>query len=215
MKKIVIAFLFFAGMHVVGAQTLPAPETLFPTDKSVVPPGVTEFSWKPQEGAAAFWLQAEFLEKFGWEAVVDVYVPPLNAASFGMNSTGSARWRVAAVDSQGVGGKWAEWVEFRVGERILSVQELPGMPESFRLAQNYPNPFNPTTTIRFELFESAPVKLVVVNTLGQEVATLVDDQLGVGKYEVTWDGKGLPSGAYFYRLTSNGLVQTRRMVLVK
>ncbi len=97
----------------------------------------------------------------------------------------------------------------------LSVNELPGLPESFRLGQNYPNPFNPSTTIRFDLFESAPVRLVVVNVLGEEVATLVDEELGVGKYEVTWDGHGLPSGAYFYRLIAGKLTETRKMVLLK
>ncbi|MDO8470218.1 MAG: T9SS type A sorting domain-containing protein [bacterium] len=117
------------------------------------------------------------------------------------------------------------WVSAQIGigygkllkflAKPLSVRELPGLPELFSLAQNYPNPFNPSTVISFQLTIGGSVSLTVYNLLGQEVATLVNEKLSAGKYEATWDANGFPSGTYFYRLMSNGLVQTKKMVLLK
>lgn len=89
------------------------------------------------------------------------------------------------------------------------------LPIAFSLFQNYPNPFNPTTTIRFSLRERSKVKLVVYNILGQIVATPVDEELHVGEYEARFEASTLPSGVYFYRLTANDFVQSRRMLLLK
>ena len=97
----------------------------------------------------------------------------------------------------------------------LSVREVDGLPETFRLHQNYPNPFNPSTTIRFELLARTPVRLTVYDLLGREVAVLVNETLESGGYETTWDASGMPSGTYFYRLTSGTFVQTKKMVLLK
>ncbi|MDO8469396.1 MAG: T9SS type A sorting domain-containing protein [bacterium] len=97
----------------------------------------------------------------------------------------------------------------------LSVQEVGGFPETFSLSQNYPNPFNPSTVIGFQLTVGGSVLLTVYNLLGQQVATLVDEKLTSGKYEVTWNARNVPSGTYFYRLQTNGFVATKKMVLVK
>jgi hypothetical protein len=97
----------------------------------------------------------------------------------------------------------------------LSVKELPGLPESFRLAQNYPNPFNPTTTIEFSLLSRATVRLVVYDLLGREVATLVHETLESGVYETMWDATGMASGTYFYRLWTGTSMATRAMQLVR
>ncbi|HXG01688.1 MAG TPA: YCF48-related protein [Bacteroidota bacterium] len=86
---------------------------------------------------------------------------------------------------------------------------------AFRLEQNYPNPFNPSTTIRFEVTGSGFLSLKVYNLLGQEVATLVNEQMRPGSYEVQWDASGMPSGVYCYRLSSGGFSETKRMVLLR
>jgi hypothetical protein len=83
------------------------------------------------------------------------------------------------------------------------------------LEQNYPNPFNPLTSIRFQITDPGLVTLRVYNMLGQEVITLVDENLKAGTYEASLDGAALSSGTYLYRLTSNGAAQTRKMVLLK
>jgi len=90
------------------------------------------------------------------------------------------------------------------------------VPASFRLEQNYPNPFNPSTTIEFQISQASRVSLKVFNLLGQEVATLVDDAKQAGVYRVTFDAGTLSSGVYFYRLaTNNGLIASRKMLLIK
>ncbi|MBD3257082.1 M6 family metalloprotease domain-containing protein, partial [candidate division GN15 bacterium] len=82
----------------------------------------------------------------------------------------------------------------------------PPLPVSFELAQNYPNPFNPSTTIQFDLDESAEIKLTVYNSLGQKVRTLVEGTYPAGITDVVWDatdkdGQSVASGVYLYRMT--------------
>ena len=80
---------------------------------------------------------------------------------------------------------------------------------------NYPNPFNPTTTIRYALPSRSHVALAVFNTLGQEVATLVNESQDAGHHDVRFDTSGLASGVYFYRLRAGEYVQTRRLMLLR
>lgn len=89
------------------------------------------------------------------------------------------------------------------------------LPSEFELAQNYPNPFNPSTLIEFALPQGSQVQLTVYNVLGQEVQTLVNGYLAAGVHRVAFEASALPSGIYFYRLTYEGGVQTRKMTLVK
>jgi hypothetical protein len=88
-------------------------------------------------------------------------------------------------------------------------------PTSYALDQNYPNPFNPSTMIQFEIPEARFVTLKVYNLLGQEVATLINNQLGAGRYRAEFDGRNLPSGRYLYRLQAGTYTETKKMVLVK
>ncbi|MBI4535064.1 MAG: T9SS type A sorting domain-containing protein [Ignavibacteriae bacterium] len=89
-----------------------------------------------------------------------------------------------------------------------------GQPTSFTLGQNYPNPFNPKTSIKFKVQSSKLVTLRVYNVLGQEVATLVNEELQPGSYEVAWDAEGLASGVYFYRLAAGEFTAAKKLVLL-
>ncbi len=104
------------------------------------------------------------------------------------------------------------------------------IPEMFKLEQNYPNPFNPTTTVTYQLPRASQVSLAVFDVLGREVSVLVNERKNAGSYEVKFDGSGLASGVYFYRLQVRPLdsaigrdsksgagdfVQTRRFHLLK
>jgi hypothetical protein len=96
------------------------------------------------------------------------------------------------------------------------------VPNHFSLSQNYPNPFNPVTKIKFNTPpQPSPkgrelvVRLVIYDVLGREVATLVNEQLKPGTYEVEWNGINSPSGVYFYRLTAGSFTETKKMVLIK
>ena len=89
------------------------------------------------------------------------------------------------------------------------------IPKRYSLQQNYPNPFNPSTRIKFDIPRGSPVRLKVYDMQGREVAELVNEKLSAGVYEYEWNGVGLPSGVYFYRLQVGEFIETRRMVLVK
>jgi hypothetical protein len=100
--------------------------------------------------------------------------------------------------------------------KVTSVQrEEISIPDEITLSQNYPNPFNPSTTIKFSLPSSGNAILKIYNSLGEEVAVLIDNELTTGTYEVEWNAKGLPSGVYFYHLQTEGFVETKKMLLLK
>jgi photosystem II stability/assembly factor-like uncharacterized protein len=99
---------------------------------------------------------------------------------------------------------------------VTGVEEQPAQePVAFVLEQNYPNPFNPETNIKFQIPISSFVTLRVFDVLGREVATLVNEEMRPGSHERTFDGSGLASGMYFYRLHAGGFVQSRKMILTK
>lgn len=91
------------------------------------------------------------------------------------------------------------------------------IPKQFSLSQNYPNPFNPTTKIRFEISGSSVAQtfLSVYDLLGRKVATLVNEELKPGTYDVNWDASDFPNGVYFYKLTAGSFSETKKMVLIK
>lgn len=89
------------------------------------------------------------------------------------------------------------------------------LPYTFSLGQNFPNPFNPTTVIPFSLPSTGRTKLEVFSLLGQMVAVLVDRELPAGNHTAQWKAGHLASGMYLYRLSQNGEVMVRKMVLVK
>lgn len=85
----------------------------------------------------------------------------------------------------------------------------------FHLTQNYPNPFNVSTTIQYELPAGSHVILKVINLLGQEVETLVHNELTAGRHTIEWDGSGFRSGIYFIHMNAGAFVETRKMILLR
>ena len=98
-----------------------------------------------------------------------------------------------------------------------------GVPDKFELSQNYPNPFNPVTNIKFAIPRGSPTGtlgddkpvLKVYDILGKEIATLVNENLQQGTYEVKFDGSKLTSGVYFYRLKAGKFSETKKLMLIK
>jgi hypothetical protein len=89
------------------------------------------------------------------------------------------------------------------------------LPAEYSLHQNFPNPFNPSTTIGYGLPQKSRVRLAVYNTLGQQVALLVNGDNDAGYHEVKFDGSGLASGVYLYRIQAGSFVQTKGFVLLR
>lgn len=119
--------------------------------------------------------------------------------------------------------KWDDLMDMRIavvnsnrnedGTYNLTVSST--IPDEDVIAQNYPNPFNPATNIKFALTERKDVVVEVYDRIGRKISTLVDQQLGRGFHTVQFDGSGLASGVYFYRIITDQATVTRKMVLVK
>lgn len=111
----------------------------------------------------------------------------------------------------------------RDGELLLSAPlavQVQALPTEYSLSQNYPNPFNPSTKIEFSVPETARLRLIIFNTAGQKVRTLVSEQLEPGRYVYEWDGRDengnrVASGVYLYRLLGDGFVAERKLVFMK
>ena len=114
------------------------------------------------------------------------------------------------VGSNGVVAQWS-------GTLFVSVEGTQSavLPASVALWQNYPNPFNPSTTIKYALPSRSHVTLSVYSTLGQIVRELVNGDVEVGYHEVKFDGSGLASGVYFYRMQAGSFVQAKKLLLLR
>jgi hypothetical protein len=115
------------------------------------------------------------------------------------------------------------WMAQFVKDNPVSVSETASMlPAAFELEQNFPNPFNPSTSIRYAVGGTgdqgpgaSKIRLVVYDLLGREVKVLVDEKKAPGIYEVKFDGAGLSSGVYFYRLAAGDFMATKKLILLK
>ena len=99
-----------------------------------------------------------------------------------------------------------------LGKRAAMIDELP---TTYALKQNYPNPFNPSTMISYSLPNNTFVTLKVFDVLGNEVATLVNEEKSAGNFEVEFNASGLSSGIYFYRIQTESFVDTKKLIMLK
>ena len=110
---------------------------------------------------------------------------------------------------------------YKVWDLLTSVAGLNNSaPEKYFLMQNFPNPFNPSTVIRYSIpsivrDQMSDVKLIIYNNQGKEIVTLVNGKQDPGSYAVDFNGEGLPSGVYFYKLEAGEYIETKRMMLLK
>jgi hypothetical protein len=118
-------------------------------------------------------------------------------------SSGKYSYRLKQIDFDGSFG-YSDEVEIEVST-----------PLEFSLVQNYPNPFNPSTKISWQSPVSSRQTLKVYDVLGNEVATLVDEEKPAGSYEIEWDAGKYPSGVYFYQLKTENYFETKKMILLK
>jgi len=98
---------------------------------------------------------------------------------------------------------------------LTRVEKIDTKVTNFELYQNYPNPFNPATNIKFAIVQNDFVTLTVYNSLGQEIAQLVNENLSAGTYNVKFDANNLPSGIYYYQLKTSNNQLTKKMMLIK
>jgi V8-like Glu-specific endopeptidase len=117
----------------------------------------------------------------------------------------------------GSGHDLESWFDnLAISEPVTSVERLTRTkPTGYSLKQNYPNPINPTTTLESALPREEFVNLKILNLLGQEITTVVSQDLWPGVYSAQWDASKLTSGVYFYRLVAGPFVETKKMLLLR
>jgi photosystem II stability/assembly factor-like uncharacterized protein len=113
------------------------------------------------------------------------------------------------------GGLGRIYLTINGGGSLTDIQPLNNHPEGYLLSQNYPNPFNPSTNIKFSIMKTNRVFLTVFSINGELAQELINNTLHPGVYEVEFNASNLPSGTYFYRLSTEGFTDTKKMILIK
>lgn len=173
------------------------------------------FSWNQAAFAETYQLQIATSDEFVDDRIeVDIteITDTVVDATVTLGAT-DYYWRVRASNEVG-DGDWSETGTF-VTSTGVSTPDDNNLPVAVSLKQNYPNPFNPATTILFTMQDAGMAELLIYNTLGQRVATLINENLPAGTHRAEFDATNLSSGIYLYQLRTNGIVLTRKMTLVK
>ncbi len=196
------------------------------------PNGTSDYNYNNQTLVTSYaenWYRYPILFNMSRQVNVSTwYYTPGEPLAEGLDHLGYLRWwynhlpRYVGVTDGVLNNWWLYATDYETAVALAKSTGIgtqgeykTGQPEGFRLEQNYPNPFNPSTTIRFDLGARTPISLEVFNIVGQRVRMLADGIYDAGTHEVAFDGKGLASGVYYYRLTSPQWVQTRMMAMVK
>ncbi len=130
----------------------------------------------------------------------------------GLTSGNGKLYAVWMSDKSGIFQAWMTPIDLS----SVGIKKISGItPSGFSLEQNYPNPFNQSSIIKFQSPVEGLTQLKIYDILGKEVSTLLNENLLPGTYELRFDAKDLPSGIYFYKLTTGNFTDTKRMIFLK
>lgn len=162
-------------------------------------------------GSGTSWWQTTFSTK--------VFYSPNDGASWATQyiaPAGNFRHITKARTGETLWGVRSNGGISRYGTPLTGITPITGtVPDNYNLSQNYPNPFNPVTKISFAIPKSGFVTLKVYDMLGREVVKLVNENKTAGNYLIDFDASNLSSGIYFYRIETNGFVDTKKLMLLK
>ncbi len=187
------------------------PVLVFPSNLAVGVPQDPVCVWKKAAGAETYHLQVATSSTFASPVFDDSTLTDTTKAVT-LAGAGTYYWRVRAKNVAGASAYCAPW---RFSAALTAVGSPSDIPDVYSLDQNYPNPFNPSTLIRYGLPERARVRLAVYSALGQEVAVVRSGEMDAGYHEDRFDGHGLASGVYFYRIEAGTFVQIRKFVIIR
>jgi hypothetical protein len=208
---------FAQGTIHIGACTGTALGTPASVEADKSGPQAAMLTWDAVADADAYEVQVDETDNTFSNLTADAFVQG-TSFTYAVDDSQTVFWRVRAApkDCAYCFGPWAGPQMYTDVQTIASSD----IPYSYTLNQNYPNPFNASTVIEFTNKRDGHVTLQVYNILGQNVATLLDDFKPVGKYAITWDGTDsrgnvVPSGMYFYRVTTGDFTAVKKMTLLK
>ena len=138
----------------------------------------------------------------------------------GNGDTATYVYYIKAADTQGrdafsPGTAPAQLHSFIAASSITNIISNGTIPLTFALQQNYPNPFNPATKINFDIPVQSMVSIKIFDMSGREIKEMINTGLAAGSYSVSFDGSGLASGVYYYRIEAGSFIETRKMLLIK
>jgi hypothetical protein len=170
--------------------------------------------WHASDSATSYQVQVSTSSTFSSSILLDTIVTDTTLQLNPLAENTRFYWHVSASNDRGT-SEYSTAVYFKTGSDITAVKEFEGIPAQFYLRQNYPNPFNPVTHIQYSLPENGTITLKVYTIFGAEVATLYSGVQHAGIHTVMFDGKGLASGVYLYRLKSGTFTETKKLILMK
>lgn len=232
--------IFFCILHYAMASIEDAMHSVFNNGKQIK--GVFDLTCSSESGAA-FPKMKGLSDSGSWKPPADVFIDSSSGllhhkyliidanltAGNKITVTGSYNWgrvfsfendeNLLAVFNPRVNNLYYQefYARFRgAGGEIIGIKNISSeITQNFKLEQNYPNPFNPSTKIKFELPKTGFVKLIVFDTPGRKIETLVNESLQPGTYEAIFNGMNYSSGVYYYRLTIDNFTVTKKMLLIK
>ncbi len=159
----------------------------------------------------------KFVESFGQNHIIKLNSASRPVRIKALNLNGNKFRLVDGLTGNLFNMELTEGNEIVLNENIdnLVLIEENLIPKRYELSQNYPNPFNPSTTIKYQIPNSGKVTLTLYNVLGREIKTILNSYQNAGQYEIKFDASGLPSGVYFYKLTSGSFSDLKKLILVK
>jgi hypothetical protein len=151
-----------------------------------------------------------------WTSISQEGLPNINAGSvFGFMAANSSNLYLFNYAFTGGGNNDEITGVYKTSITVTSIESEKLLPNHFELFQNYPNPFNPSTTIEFTISQTENVSLKIFNSLGEEVASLLNETLSPGSYKLNFHTETLSSGVYIYQLSAGNLIQTKKMTLLR
>jgi photosystem II stability/assembly factor-like uncharacterized protein len=173
-------------------------------------------------------LDVQFVYSLSVDATGDVFVSSLTNGVFESTDNG-ATWSALGMGGSSVcsvtanstsnnilaGTKDGKVFKISGTQATTAVNKIDELPADFKLSQNYPNPFNPTTTIEFALPKAGKYALKIYNVIGQEVASLINNELNAGYHTVSFNASRMASGIYIYRLSGDNVNISKKMILMK
>lgn len=191
------------------------------TDSTIVPVELVQFSATSNNSSVELnWKTTTEINNSGFE--IQRATEDLNFASIGFIpgfGTSTESHSYSFIDNNIKSGKYSyrlKQIDLDGSHKYSEIVDVELIqPIQFKLEQNYPNPFNPSTKINYQIPISGFVNLKVYDVLGTEIATLVNEEKPAGGFDIEFNAAGLPSGIYFYNLSTSSFSQTNKMVLLK
>jgi hypothetical protein len=191
-----------------------SPTLISPLNKATDITTNPTMNWNASTGASTYRLQVSSSVSFNSIVFEDSTISATNQEIGSLMNNTVYYWRVLAKNSNG-NSMWSPVWSYTTGTGTSIEQINTEIPSEFYLGNNFPNPFCMNTSIVYSIPLNEKVNLLLFNTWGREIATLVNEEQIAGKYEVKVDGSKLPEGIYFYRMQAGPYSETRKMVLIK